>query len=577
MHVPGKDNVVPDALSRPDPAGKIPDESTLFSAPDSVPACSVPGKSTLFLATSGFPPVHPVHPTCSVPGKSALFQATGGFPRVKPIILHSVKDSSSALVSAPGGDPLVDPILQELDGSSLSRFQNSCSSVQEMKSNPSLSVIIHPMKTGDIFCDISTGSLRPLVPVLLRRQLFNQLHNVSHPGVRASRRLISARFVWPGMSRDVGLWAKSCISCQKSKISTHVHSPVPSIPVPTRRFSHVHIDIVGPLPSSQGFSYLLTMIDRTTRWPEVAPLSSISAESCVRAFISTWISRFGVPAVLTSDRGTQFTSSVWSGVCAVLGISTSTTTSFHPQSNGIIERFHRSLKSSLRARLAGSDWMSHLPLVLLGLRATPKDDTGLSVSEAVYGSALTLPGEMLDVPELPSDSFLRKVERAVDGFAVPPPHHVRPTSPSQLPAALVTTKFVFVRDDTVKPTLAPRYRGPYLVVDKQSKYFRLQIGSKQDSVSVDRLKPVYGDTPIVPALPPPRGRPIRPPVTIPPDPPPSSTVKVKVHKKVRFQTTPKLIPPPVPVRRNPYRSSRDRRISSAISPPFLLGGLLWRL
>ena len=111
----------------------------------------------------------------------------------------------------------------------------------------------------------------------------------------------------------------------------------------------------------------------------------------------------------------------------------------------------------------------------------------------------------------------------------------------------MTTKFVFVRDDTVKPTLAPRYRGPYLVIDKKSKYFRLQIGSKQDSVSVDRLKPVYGDTPIVPALPPPRGRPIRPPVMIPPDPPPSSTVKAKIQMKVRFQTTPKLIPPPVPV------------------------------
>ena len=163
---------------------------------------------------------------------------------------------------------------------------------------------------------------------------------------------------------------------------------------------------------------------------------------------------------------------------------------------------------------------------------------------------------MLDVPELPSDSFLRKVERAVNGFAVPSPHHVRSTSPSQLPAALVTTKFVFVRDDTVKPTLAPRYRGPYLVIDKQSKYFRLQIGSKQDSVSVDRLKPADGT--IVPALPPPRGRPLRPPETTPPEPPPSSTIKAKVHKKVRFQTTPQLLPPPVPVRRNPYRSSRDR-------------------
>ena len=148
------------------------------------------------------------------------------------------------------------------------------------------------------------------------------------------------------------MWAKSCSPCQKSKISTHIHSTVPSIPVPTRRFSHIHVDIVGPLPSSQGHSYLFTMIDRTTRWPEVVPLSSISAESCVLAFI--WISRFGIPAVLTSDRGSQFTSSIWNEVCSVLGISPSTTTSFHPQSNGLVERFHRSLKSSLQARLAGS-------------------------------------------------------------------------------------------------------------------------------------------------------------------------------------------------------------------------------
>ncbi len=133
------------------------------------------------------------------------------------------------------------------------------------------------------------------------------------------RRLISSRFVWPGLSRDVGLWTRSCLRCQQSKIQTHVKSSVPAIHVPSRRFSHVHIDIVGPLPSSQGYSYLLTMIDRTTRWPEAVPLSSISTESCVRAFISTWVSRFGVPSTLTSDRGAQFTSSVWAGVCRTLG------------------------------------------------------------------------------------------------------------------------------------------------------------------------------------------------------------------------------------------------------------------
>ena len=198
------------------------------------------------------------------------------------------------------------------------------------------------------------------------------------------------------MSRDFGAWARSCLQCQRSKIQSHVNTSVPSIHVPSRRFSNVHIDIVGPLPSSQGYFYLLTMIDRTKRWPEAVPLSSISTEACVRAFISSWFSRFGVPATLTSNRGAQFTSSIWAGVCQFLGISISLTTSFHPQSNGMIKRYHRSLKSSLRARVADSDWVSHLPLVLLGLRSVPK------------GSPLTIPGEFLEAPEIPNSQFIRK-------------------------------------------------------------------------------------------------------------------------------------------------------------------------
>ena len=124
--------------------------------------------------------------------------------------------STSALVPAPGGDYSSKPVLYDLDASSLSKFQTMCSSVQETKVNPSLTVISHSVGTSDVFSDNSTGSLCPLVPLQLCRKLFEQLHSISHPSVRASKRLISSRFVWPGMSRDVGSWAKSSISCQKS-------------------------------------------------------------------------------------------------------------------------------------------------------------------------------------------------------------------------------------------------------------------------------------------------------------------------------------------------------------------------
>ena len=224
--------------------------------------------------------------------------------------------------------------------------------------------------------------------------------------------------MWPCLAKDVGLWTRSCLQCQQSKIQSHVRPTVPSIDVPGRRFSHVHMDQAGPLPVSQGYSYLLNMIDRTFRWPEAIPLSSITTETCARAFISTWVSRFGVPALLTSDCGAQFTFTVWSEVYSVLGISRIKTTSFHPQSNGMFQRFHCSLKTSLLARLASSNWVTHLPLVMLGLWFSPKDDSSFYPAEAVYGSNLSLPGEFLEHSEL--KSFLRKVEQAIQGFSGPP-------------------------------------------------------------------------------------------------------------------------------------------------------------
>ena len=204
----------------------------------------------------------------------------------------------------------------------------------------------------------------------------------------------------------------------------------------------------------------------------------------------------------------------------------------------MIERFHRSLKSSLRARAADSDWVSHLPLVLLGLRSVPKEDTGFSVSEAVYGSPLTIPGEFLEAPEIPSLQFISKVEKVIAGFSTPPPHHVQYSPPVEVPAALRTAKFVFVREDASKPSLSPLYRGPYLVIQRLSKFFRLQIGTKVDSVSLDRLKPVLSDSPVIPVAPPPQGR---PPLRQLKDPPgPSSAAKSSASKKrsVMFLTQP---------------------------------------
>ena len=156
-----------------------------------------------------------------------------------------------------------------------------------------------------------------------------------------------------------------CLACQGGKVHCHIHLRAEHIPVPTRRFAHLHVDLVGPLPLSAGLNYVYTILDRTTRWPEAVPLKSITATNCAHTHFHGWIQRFSVPVTITSEQGAQFTSSLWAALCAILDIVHVPTTAYHPESNGLVERFHRRLKDSLRDRAV--DWFIHLPWVMLGL------------------------------------------------------------------------------------------------------------------------------------------------------------------------------------------------------------------
>jgi transposase InsO family protein len=100
----------------------------------------------------------------------------------------------------------------------------------------------------------------------------------------------------------------------------------------------------------------LMVIDRNTRWFEVLPLSDFSAKSCAAALMQGWIAQYDVPAVITSDRGSQFTLALWDSLCNILGIQHVQTTNYHQQSNGLVECFHWRLKDALHAHLASPAW-----------------------------------------------------------------------------------------------------------------------------------------------------------------------------------------------------------------------------
>nr|VZI41229.1 unnamed protein product [Spirometra erinaceieuropaei] len=261
-----------------------------------------------------------------------------------------------------------------------------------------------PLTTGNgtILCDVSTPSHRPFVPPSLRRKVFSSLHNLSHPGSRATDKLVSDRFVWPGMHKDLKAWTRACLGCQRNKVRRHNKTPIGTFPTPDARFSHIHLDIVGPLPLSYGCSYLLTCVDRFTRWPEAIPLPDVAAPTVVKAFLSRWVAIFGAPSIITTDRGAQFESHLFQSLLSFFGCTRIRTTAYHPAANGMVERFHRQLKASLRAADDPENWTDHLPLVLLGIRSSLKSDLDCSAAELVFGATVRLPVEVREDGDSPS-------------------------------------------------------------------------------------------------------------------------------------------------------------------------------
>ena len=191
--------------------------------------------------------------------------------------------------------------------------------------NTSSSLVLQaiPLENKDltILCDVSTGVPRPVVPVACQQQVFNALHSMLHPGIRATQHLVTTRFVWPGINSDVRHWTRACLQCQRSKVHRHTVTPLATFATPDACFSAVHLDLVGPLPPSKGHSYLLTVIDRFTCWPEAIPIPDITAITAAQAFISGWVSRFGIPATITTDQGRQFESVLWTELMHLLGSS----------------------------------------------------------------------------------------------------------------------------------------------------------------------------------------------------------------------------------------------------------------
>jgi cleavage and polyadenylation specificity factor subunit 1 len=159
--------------------------------------------------------------------------------------------------------------------------------------------------------------------------------------------LVAQRFVWPGIQKDCRTWARACQVCHCSRVSRHAVTPVGDFTLLSPRFLHVHIDLVGPLPTSAGYIYWLTAVDRFTHWPEVMLIPDSTADSVARPLLAGWISHFGCPQTIKTDQGHQFESQLFHSLAKLCVIHLSRTTAHHPAANGLVECFHWTLKAAI--------------------------------------------------------------------------------------------------------------------------------------------------------------------------------------------------------------------------------------
>lgn len=235
----------------------------------------------------------------------------------------------------------------------------------------------------------------------------------------------------------------------------------------------------------------LTCIDRFTRWPVAIPIEDIHADTVARALIDGWITYYGVPAKITTDQGKQFEAKLFNELARMIGAKHLRSSPRHPQANGMIERFHRTMKSAIKCQ-NNERWSETLPMIMLALRCVFKDDIKATPAEMVYGENIKLPCDFFE--DINDDSFgaefvqeLRELIRKIQ--PVPASNHAN--NKVFVQKDLQTCTHVFLRDDAVRPPLKTPYDGPYEILSRNDKTFEILVKGRKIRVSIDRLKAAF--------------------------------------------------------------------------------------
>ena len=248
--------------------------------------------------------------------------------------------------------------------------------------------------------------LRLIIPYTLREKIVKIFHDAplegGHLGTRKTLEKIKGRFYWEGMNSDIKRYIKACIPCQQRKTMGYKHEPLHPIPIPNYPFERIQADICGPLPITEGGKrYIFCAIDAFSKWLICVPTSDQTALTITNAFIDQVVSKYGIPRIVITDNGRQFTSRIFNDLQRIYGFEHRTTTTYRPQTNGLTERQNRTVAQMLSNYVDknGKNWDLFLQLVIFAYNSSVQESTQYSAFEVLFGRAPIVPLDLsLELP-----------------------------------------------------------------------------------------------------------------------------------------------------------------------------------
>lgn len=350
------------------------------------------------------------------------------------------------------------------------------------------------------------------------------LHNTKtggHLGVQKVHAKVRDRFFWPGWQGDVRRWCRECMECASRKeVGAAPRAPMVST-VSARPYERVALDVLGPLPETgKGNKYILVGADYFSKWTEAKSLPNQEAITVARVLVEEWVCRYGTPRTLHSDQGRNFESRAFQELCRLLDIHKTRTSPYSPQSDGLVERFNRTLLAmlSLFVNQNQSNWDTLLPYVMMAYRSSVHASTGYTLYKVLFAREMVLPIDImlnLDHGEKfrPVSEYVAGVSQTLETVVEAVRRHQNKASAQQKkgydfraqPQWYTENELVWLRDKVRRRGLCPklqrRFKGPFRVMERilEVLYRICPVhGGGETVIHVNRLKPCVSPSEEIP-------------------------------------------------------------------------------